>query len=67
MRSHRFPIKFIFMGVVVRPRSDKIFDGRILLERVSKTHIIRKNTAHQYFSDDVIINSEIKAGKWKYL
>ena len=39
MRSRRFPIKPIFMGVVGRPRPDKNFDGRIFLERISKIYI----------------------------
>ena len=65
MRSCRFPIKSMFMGVVGRPRPDDFFDGRILIERVSKTHVIKKKTPPQCFSDDVIINSGIKAVKWK--
>ena len=66
MRWHRFPIKFMFMGVVGQPRPDNFFDGMILLQRVNKTHIMKKKkTPHQCFSDEVIINSEIKAGRWK--
>ena len=45
MRSSRFPIKSMFMGVVGRPRPDKFFDGGILLERVSKKHIIKKKNS----------------------
>ena len=37
------------------------------LERVSKKHVIKKKLAHQYFSDDVNINSKIKVGRWKDL
>ena len=52
------------MGVVGRPRPDNFFDGMILLQRVNKTHIMKKKkTPHQCFSDEVIINSEIKAGR----
>ena len=64
MRSRSSPIKSMFMGVVGRPKIDKNSDGRILLDRVSKTRAIKKKT-HQCFSDDVIINSEIKTGNWK--
>ena len=35
MRSRRFPVKSMFMGVVARPRPQHNFDGKILLERVS--------------------------------
>ena len=40
MRSLRFPVKSMFMGVVGRPRPNKNFDGRICLERISKKYII---------------------------
>ena len=55
MRSRSSPIKSMFMGVVGRPKIDKNSDGRILLDRVSKTRAIKEKT-HQSFSDDVIIN-----------
>ena len=41
-RSYRFPVKSMFMGVVGRPKIDKNSDGRILLDRVSKTRAIKK-------------------------
>ena len=65
MLSRRFPIKSMFMGVVGRPIPHRNFDGKILLERVSKKRYISKCTAHSNFSDDAIINAEIKMGKWK--
>ena len=40
MRSRRFPVKSMFMGVVARPRPDKNFDGKVFLERVSKNVVI---------------------------
>ena len=58
MRWRQFPIKSMFMGVADRPRPDKGFDRKILLERVS---------THQRFSDDVNINSLIKNGQWRNL
>ena len=60
MRSRHFPIKSMFMGVFGRPRPDKNFDGRIFLEIISKTYTIKKRTANQRFSNDDLINSEIK-------
>ena len=65
--SRRFPIKSMFLGCIGRPRPDKGFDGKILLERISETTVVTKMTANQNFSDDVLINSEIKQGKWKDL
>ena len=55
------------MGVEGKPISDKLFNGGLLVEIVSKIHLIKKKAAHQCLSDDIIINSEIKAGKWKDL
>lgn len=57
----------MFMGVVGRPVESKIFDGHVHLERVSKAVEVKKLTSHQNFSDDVLVNSEIKQGGWKHL
>ena len=67
VQSRRFPVKAMFMGVVGRPLPEKGFDGRVHLERVSKTEEVKSLTAHQNFSDDVILNCEIKDGGWKKL
>ena len=64
MLSQRFPVKSMFMGVVGRPIPYHNFDGKIFLERVSKKRYISKCTAHSNFSDDAIVNAEIKMGKW---
>ena len=42
MKSRRFSINSMFMGAMGRSIPDKIFDGRILLKRVSKTHVVKK-------------------------
>jgi len=55
------------MGVVGRPIKDRGFDGRIHMERVSKTVKVKKMTAHQIFCDDVIINQQIKQRSWRDL
>jgi len=68
MRSRRYPIKTMFMGCVGRPRKDKNFDGKIFLERISETSLVTeqtRKTANQNFSDDVLVNSEIKNGAWR--
>ena len=66
MRSRRFLVKSMFMGVVGRSRLDKNFDGRIFLERIRKKYTIWKRITNQRFSDDVLINSEIKNRKWRH-
>ena len=65
--SRRFPIKSMFLGVVTRPIPHRNFDGRILLERVSKQTTVSKLTTHTNFSDHILINSAIKKGEWKDL
>ena len=67
MLSRRFPIKSMFMGVVGRPVAHRQFDGKIFLERVSKTKYITMCTAHTNFSDDALVNAEIKNGEWRKL
>ena len=47
LSSHRSPVKSMFMGVVGRVRPGKNIDGRIFLERVSKSHYGNTKTAHQ--------------------
>ena len=63
MLSRRFPIKSMFMGVVGRPVAHRQFDGKFFLERVSKTKYITMCTAHTNFSDDALVNAEIKNGE----
>jgi hypothetical protein len=67
IQSCRYPVKSMFLGAAARPRPDKGFDGRILLERVSNDHVITMRTAHQNFTDDVVMNNELKNGEWRQL
>ena len=71
-RSCRFPIKVMYLGVVARPRTfttgvfnGRSFNGRIMLERISKTEAVKSKTKHSRFSRDANINYEIKCGGWK--
>ena len=57
----------MFLSVIGRPRKDKEFNEKVLLERVSKTVMITKMTSHQKNSDDILINSEIKNIMWRNL
>ena len=65
--SRRFPVKSMFLGVVSRPIPHRNFDGRIHLERISTQETVKKLTATQNFSDDVIVNQAIKNGEWRQL
>ena len=67
MLSRRFPIKTMFMGVVGRPIPHREFDGKIFMERVSRTKFVTTATAHTNFSDDALVNDAIKKGDWRLL
>ena len=55
------------MGVVVRPRPDKSFDGKSFSERVLKNVDFEKLRTHTNFLDTVLINQQLKTGYWKEL
>ena len=67
MLSRRFPVKTMFMAVVGRPIPHRNFDGKIHIERVSKSRILTSATAHTNFTHDAISNGAIKQGDWKGL
>ena len=52
----------MFMELVVRPLPYHQFDGEIFIERVSKDKYIQTCIAHTNFSEEVVINREIKNG-----
>jgi len=56
--SGRFSIKTMFMAVVAGPLPHRNFDGRIHMERASKTVFVSKRTSHHNFSTDALINSD---------
>jgi hypothetical protein len=55
----------MYLGVVAAPRTEHWFDGRILLERVSRKKKLTRSSRNKRFSVDVHVNEEIVAGKWK--
>ena len=57
----------MFLGVIGRPRPEHNFDGKILLEMISKKSEVTQQRANQNFSDDALINSHVKDGQWKSL
>ena len=67
MLSRRFQIKNMFMGIVGRPCRHNNFNGKILMKRVSTKRYVRSLTSHTNFSDDGIINTQIKEGEWRDL
>ena len=67
MLSRRFPVKTMFMGIVGRPQRHRDFNGKILMHRVSKRRYITSLTAHTNFTDDAVLNAQIKEGEWRHL
>ena len=62
IRSRRYPVKVMYLGVVARPRPDKAFNGRIMLKRVANTKKVEAKTRKELFSTDVKINYAIRYG-----
>lgn len=71
IRSRRYPVKIMYLGVVGNPQHDeegKInFDGRIFMKRVSKVEKAGRKSHNQRFSDDVDVNSALQDGEWRSL
>ena len=65
IRSRRYPVKVMYLGVVAAPRAEHLFDGRILLERVSRRRTLLRSSRNKRFSVDVHVNEEVGAGRWK--
>ena len=67
IRSRRYPVKIMYLGVVGNPQHDeegKInFDGRIFMKRVSKVEKAGRKSHNQRFSDDVDVNSALQDGE----
>ncbi len=55
----------MFLGVVACPQEQHKFDGRIMLERVSRQRKLTQSSRNQNFSDDVLVNEAIKKGEWR--
>ena len=62
IRSRRYPVKVMYLGVVAQPRPDKSFNGRIMLKRVANTKKVEAKTRNELFSTDVKINCAIRYG-----
>ncbi len=53
IRSRRYPVKFVFLGVVACICSHRKFDGKILLEGVSEQIVVATLSLHTHFSNDI--------------
>ena len=67
IRSRRFPVKVMFLGVVACPNEDRGFDGRIFLKRISERRATTRMSRNRRFSVDVVVNEDIIGGGWKRL
>ncbi len=66
IRSRRFPVKVMYLGVVAAPRPDHNFDGRVFLKRVSKRKKLARGCRNSRFSVNVLINQSITDGEvWR--
>jgi hypothetical protein len=65
IRSRRFPVKVMFLGVVANPQPEHNFDGRIALERVSLPRTVARKSRNKRFSVDVLVVEAITRGEWR--
>ena len=54
----------MYLGVVANPIPSRDFNGKIFLDRVSRTERYKNATCNQNFTDIASVNADIKAGKW---
>mmetsp|Transcript_2218 Transcript_2218/g.4869 ORF Transcript_2218/g.4869 Transcript_2218/m.4869 type:complete len:140 (-) Transcript_2218:4-423(-) len=54
----------MFLGAVAKPIPERNFDGKIYLERISKTETYKKMTTNQNFSHHAPTNELLKKGDW---
>ena len=66
IRSRRYPTKVMYMGIVAPPDPEMLFDGKIMMKRVSKKVLSKALTYNQKISTNYHINQLInKSGEWK--
>ena len=64
MRSRRYPVKVMYLGVVANPQEEHNFDGRVYLKRVSNQVTTTRRSTNQRFSDDIDVNTALMKGEW---
>jgi hypothetical protein len=62
--SRKHECKVMHLGVVARPMEEYGFDGKIFLERVAEPVNRKKASGNQRFTDDAVLNAELKDGSW---
>lgn len=62
IRSRRYPVKVMYLGVVARPQDEHDFDGRVFLKRVSRPKVQGRASRNKSFSVDVLLNEALKDG-----
>ena len=65
IRSRRYPTKVMFMGIVAPPNEEMLFDGKIMMKRVSKNVESKALSYNQQFSSDYHVNQLLKQGEWR--
>ena len=66
IRSRRYPVKVMYLGIVSPPHPDHNFDGRVFMKRVSRRKKLSRKTRNSRFSVNVLINQSITDGKvWR--
>ena len=65
--SRKHSLKTMFIGVIAEPDENQQFDGKILIERVSKERELTRTTYRNNFHHDRHINDALKSGEWKEL
>jgi len=64
IRSRRYPVKVMYLGVVAAPRVDYSFDGRVCLHRVSRRKTLARASRNKRYSVDVLVVEAIVRGEW---
>ena len=49
----------MYLGVFACPQDEENFDGRIMLERMSREKVLTRASKNQYFTEDMYINEAI--------
>ncbi len=62
--SRRNACKVMFIGAVANPVPERNFDGKIYLERISKTQKYKRMTCNQNFTYNAPKNVLLKEGDW---
>jgi len=65
IRSRRYPVKVMYLGVVACPLDEHDFDGRIFLKRVSRRRKVTRASRNSRFSIHVEANEQLLKGGWR--